>query len=168
MIRRFLQASLNHIAVDEVWTPLFQSGRHDALEGDLISKIAERVCHLSFGAIAQLVDDIPSPIAKNAGGLLRDIESMQQNIENLSPPSVGLGIGDEIDTANKFWLFLYAAWHFRLSVKRFGDFVTTNGWISDVSKAEGALGNLVLHALESLELRFRWKSYVDTEERGVR
>jgi hypothetical protein len=159
LILRFLRSRLSHIVDDAIWSPLFEAGSADGPSSDLLCRIANEVCNLSFEAVAQMAEGIPSPLDKDGTLLKEQIEGMQEHMEHLSPPSVPLKSGDEIETANMFWLLLYAAWHFRLNEERFGAFATSHGWQGDFARAEAALGNLVLHALESLELRFRWESY---------
>jgi len=162
-IRQFLKEKMPHVADDPVWRLLF-SASAEAGFNELYHSIASEVCALSFEEIARLVEKVPSPIAVDPTQLRMQIEAMQEHIEHLSPPSVPLDVtgADEIDTANMFWLLLYAAWHFRFSEDRFTEFARRHGWQEDLAKAEAAIGNMVQHALESLELHFRWKLYTET------
>jgi len=124
------------------------------------------MCRDSFDELSKILEDVESPLIEiekatvsdeyGQGALSVLVDQMEEYIDNIAPPSVPLRISNDSSDASKFWLVMYMAWHYRLG-PRFDSFAKQHGWGSDLEKAETSLGNLVLHALESLELRYRWQ-----------
>ena len=88
---------------------------------------------------------------------------METYISNLAPPSAAIPDGTAV-TPDDFWRLMYAGWHFRLNQQCFTDFADRHGWKlsdgrPDYGTAEMVVGNLLLHSLESLELRHQWQEY---------
>lgn len=165
LVKRFLAGNLPHIAGDGVWTIVYDSPFDDSLSPELPYTVAREVCLAAFEEICKIVGLIPSPLAATSEEEVVNFRTlvlkMKENIMNFAPPSVDLQIRGERETANMFWLLLYAAWHFRLESELFVKFC--QGWEGNQEQAEAVLGNLVLHALQSLELKYKWSEFQPTE-----
>jgi len=155
LVRRYLTEILPDVISDPTWTHLFDDTFTPAKPPDEIYKVIEKVFDTTIiSALGPILDRVKSPLirlkAKEFAGLL---VAMEDHIDHLATPSVPLVLGDKLPDAEKFWLLMFAAWHYRLSEK----FKTLVKICGDNSvKAEEVLGNLLLHALLSLELRARW------------
>jgi hypothetical protein len=113
------------------------------------------MCEVSVGMVSKLLDGIPSPLS--IAMLPKIVEDMEHFIENLAPPNAALP-KNVAQSPSVFWILMYGAWHFRLSSSKFVKFCERYGWSPDDGKGESALGNLLLHAIQSAELMFQWES----------
>lgn len=100
------------------------------------------------------LDHIPSPLTD--AGLTKQVAAIEDYLDNLAPPNGALDRSSL--SPSSFWILMYGTWHFRLTSKRFLEFCDRHGWNADPGKGELALGNLLLHALQSLELLYRWNA----------
>lgn len=162
LVYEYLSREMGEILKDEVWMSYFEQFRDSSqvASADLIKQLGAKICWAGLERLSGIVNSVPSPLSD--ASFSQAVDEMEKHIEHLSPPSGALQIRGTMDDASKFWLVMYAAWHFRMNEARFKEFTTRYGWRDDkessgTKKAEDALGNLVLHALESLELRFRWE-----------
>jgi hypothetical protein len=165
LVKKYLQQNLPHVIQDPVWDDLFRGGevrnkstKSDIEEDDdplsMLYPIGEEICRLTLEGLSALLKDRPSPLADEKR-LTEILEKTKDHIDHLAPPSVPLNItGTGEEDANAFWLLMYTAWHYRLNTAHFNTFAERYGWANDRSKAEDALGNLALHGLESIELRY--------------
>ena len=115
----------------------------------------ESLCESSLYKLKAILKDDPCPLGETEN-LSEQVNKMQKYIDGLAPPSAALDVSGKATDSNMFWVLMYAAWHYRLNEDRFNEFARSHGWEDDVGKAEDALGNLVLHSLQSLEIRFLW------------
>jgi hypothetical protein len=150
LVRKYLTEKFPHIAGDDTWKELLNA-TGDRSHGSVIGRICEDVAVQSVASLETVLDSVGS-IFSNAQ-LAARIEQMANYMLHLAPPSMVLENGDLTPAA--FWLIMYAAWHFRFD-KSFQDFKERYGWRNDTEKAESALDNMVLHALQAVELRARW------------
>lgn len=144
---------------------------------DVIHKMANKVCQDALPALAVMVSRVPSLFTDKAdvwsGDRLRipvkhDIAAMpvtrlidvlaymQEDLFALIPGSDVLNPKSRADVAAFFWLLFYAAWRFRLDERRYPEFLREYRWTSAPEKGEHALGSLLLHSIQSLELKQRW------------
>ncbi len=172
LVRRYLNELLPEVIKDPTWTHLFDDTIAPVKPSDELYKIMERVFdEIIIGALEPILKRIPSPLTRLSPEKFAELlESMEDHIDHLATPSVPLTLGDKVpeieesktDTkervpdTEKFWLLVFAAWHYRLS-PRFETLKEICGDTSNSAKAEEVLGNLLLHALLSLELRARWQ-----------
>lgn len=171
LVKGFLTEKLPHVIDDPVWHALFDSAAQDAIsvaeEDDplvALYEVGEEVCRVCLDELSDLVTSTPSPLGDSAA-LGAFISATNSCFDNLAPPSLALQVtGTDSDVSN-FWLLMYAAWHYRFDAERFATFANTYGWGNDLGRAEEVLGNLLLHGLESLEIRFLWER--DSLERMV-
>lgn len=160
LVKQYLIERLPHVIADTVWKPLFDSALLEPIaiaeEDDPLAplyEVGEEVCRLSLNGLSQLMD--ASPLAENTS-LTKIINDTSQCFDNLAPPSVGLQVTGTDSDVNNFWLLMYAAWHYRFDAIRFRVFADT--YVKgDENKAEELLGNLLLHGLQSLEIKFLWE-----------
>jgi hypothetical protein len=152
IVRKYLQKILPHVVEDPVWKPLFIDNRGTDTR-DLLWRIGRDICLSSFEELSTILESIPTPL--NDTGNLSELNEMHEYIDHLAPPSVPLNINGKMAGPDSFWLIMYGAWHYRLG-PRFEKFAESCGSKNDLAKAESALGNLVLQALHSLELHYRW------------
>jgi len=169
IVHEYLKQALPHIIQDDVWRDLFHGvdvvnkpPTKDSGEPDdplmPLYPVGEEICRLCLEPLSAILEDdkIPSPL-KEEERIAALLKNTEEYIDHLAPPSVPFDVtGDPLSDVNNFWLLMYAAWHYRLNKSHFMEFAKRFGWAEDLGRAEDALGNLVLHGLESLELRFRW------------
>lgn len=158
LVKQYLKSILPAVAEDPVWKPLLNESAESSSTSDELYRIMGEVFKSIPDRVISILQRVPSPLLQiNGTELPILISKMEDHIENLAPPSVPLNVGKENDEANKFWLLMYGAWHFRLS-NHFAEFEKRYGWIDEPGKAEIVLGNLLLHSLQSLELRHQWSA----------
>ena len=177
--RKYLEHRFPKVCHDPVWSEVLGANVEEEFRAHYIGlptneterkrrlpyalvRFGEKICDQSFDEICSIVDLIPSPLTDEEA-LAQNVSLMEDFIENLAPPSVPLEIRNDQD-ASKFWLLMYGAWHFRLNRVRYAKFLKRHGWDSDPEKGEEAIGNLLLHALKSIELRFCWHSYSEVKK----
>jgi len=154
LVSDYLQTEIPNLPLDDVWQDVLRS----VTAGDDIDLpwiICEEVITEGAPKISQIVNEV---IISSPFGWVTDLNaflaSVEESLEYLSPPSAGLKLAGNVEDANYFWLLMFAAWRFRLTPKKFEGFKQTYGWTE--RKAEEALSNLLLHSLQSIELRSRW------------
>jgi hypothetical protein len=173
LVRGYLAQYLSHVIRDPVWGNLFEIRLPDARPVSGIAEdddplaplysIGEEICRICLPQLAELISSMPSPL-KDEAKLQLLLKNTREHFANLAPPSVPLQItGTDIDVDN-FWLLMYAGWHFRFNEPAFKEFAEKYGWAGAEAsaeeirtRAEDVLGNLLLHALESIEIRFLWQ-----------
>jgi hypothetical protein len=169
LVKEYLQQRLQKVADDAVWSgvlqrevasdPLFGPREVDGDPDRPLYSVGQTICREGLRELSAVAMRIPSPL--ETADLKKIVDQMEDHIEHLSPPSAGLDDSAPI-TPDEFWRLMYAGWHFRLNDERFAEFKTNNAW--DDGNAEHVIGNLVMHALESMELRHQWQKYRENKE----
>jgi hypothetical protein len=160
----YLKASFPHIVGDTAWTPLLadptSSTRSRARGASaILYQIGEKIVRHSLPALSRLVSTLHSPLQdQSVTGLIDEIEKY---FMELAPPVAPLCTAKPLST-DGFWILMFAAWRFRLNPTTFDAFKSRYGWSDDATKAEDALGNLLLHSIQSLELRYQWENRPET------
>ena len=156
LVQRYLKGLLPKVIEDTTWAHLFDDTIMPVKPDDELYKIIERVFDDKIiGALEPILKRVTSPLARLEPEVFAKIlEAIEDHIDHLASPSVPLSLGDEIPDPEKFWILMFGVWHYRLS-PRFETLKTMCGNGNDSAKAEEVLGNLLLHALLSLELRAR-------------
>ena len=184
IVSRYLKEKLPHVYEDRVWSGLLQQ-RSSSVRTELLPRLAREVCNRCFASFALILDGVRSPLADKAI-LSRKLSEIRRLLADLAPPSAACSVNSKEEVADAFWLLFYASWHFRLHGRAFSAFRKRYGWYpkgedvaaadkktkaqmekDEESKAEGAIGSLVLHSLQSLELRLLWSESHQSAQ-GVR
>lgn len=132
----------------------FEKG-HDPFAG--LYPFIEYACNENGSKLWEILSTMHSPLS-DSKEVFKKVNEMERYISNLAPPSVALNIeGDKNDFEN-FWLLMYAGWHFRLNKEKFNLFNEKYGFEEKENRAEDVLGNLILHSLQAIELRYQWES----------
>jgi hypothetical protein len=164
LVRRYLTAVLPDIVSDSTWSQLFDDTIAPTKTRDELYRVMEQVFNEKvIAGLEHILDRVPSPLARlKPKALEKLLNEMEEHIDHLATPSVPLKLGDELPDTEKFWLLMFAAWRYRLSPK-FKNLAQICGEKEkpNPTKAEEVLGNLLLHALLSLELRARWRDKVN-------
>jgi hypothetical protein len=156
LIKKYLDEHFPHIASQETWSsvltpwPRSKPTTYTALTP--LFPVLEWLCVESLPLFVPLLQDIPSPLTVDVANIVAD---MEKYIEHLCPPSNALpdALADE---SSAVWLLMYAVWHFRFNIPRYDAFRRSLG---NPDTAEAILGNLLLHALHSVELKARWRRW---------
>jgi hypothetical protein len=153
IVQSYIASEIAVVSHDAVWHTVYEGKQPPSGSQDLLWEITAGVCREAALRLAPRLRDVTSVITQEAR-LSELVAVMEEHIENGAPPSVPLAQIDDHD-GRIFWLVMYAGWHFRLSLDRFDAFARRFGWQDEPERAEMALGSLMLHALQSLELRAR-------------
>jgi hypothetical protein len=164
LVRRYLTNKLPEVLEDPVWDPLLASV-NDKDSSDLLWRIGVDICTTSFDELSEMLESITSPLLL-VNDLSGVVAKMHEYIDHLAPPSVALRMYNHRACPSHFWLMMYAGWHYRLG-PRFKAFAESLGWDHDHIQAEGALGNLVLQGLNSVEIQYRWDTRMDRPGGGT-
>ncbi|MDX6529496.1 MAG: hypothetical protein QOH41_1786 [Blastocatellia bacterium] len=158
LVRRYLKDFLPEVISDPTWAHLFDGTSTAVGSSDELYGVIEKVFDsMIIEALKPILNRIPSPLTRLSPPEFAELlETMEDHIDHLATPSVPLTLGDHLPDTDKFWLLMFAAWHYRLS-PRFEKLREICGDDPNSAKAEEVLGNLLLHALLSLELRARWQ-----------
>lgn len=177
LVYRYLKQEIPHIMNDAVWHSLFDLTEQSAVyspttddteEDDPLAPIypfGVAMCEESLKHLPEILRMIASPL-EDAERLPQLVADVEDHINNLAPPSVALDSNHGTPNGYSFWLVMYAAWHYRIKDSVFRPFAKRYGWDENLMRAEDAIGNLVLHALQSLELRFQWSIHKNNEQIG--
>jgi hypothetical protein len=151
----YLKSVLPAISSDPIWSSVFGEYEKPETSSDFLYQTAEQLRFL-VGRLDPLLNQIPCPLARLApadlGGL---VSAAEEYIGNLAPPSVPLQSITEFAGAERFWVLMYVGWHYRLS-PRFSMMEEGCGLGRGASRSEEVLGNLLVHAFQSIELGARW------------
>jgi hypothetical protein len=154
LVRQYLEGHIPHLFLDSIWQDVLKSvTTRGSVELPWI--ICKEVLEQGAAAIELLVNSVVklSPFEWMAD-LPDFLKRVDESFKYLSPPSAELTMQGSKEDVNYFWLLMFAAWRFRLSEEKFKAFRLTYNWSEE--KAEEALSNLLLHSLQSIELRSRW------------
>lgn len=166
LVRTYLQERLPQVAKDDVWTRVLwgpQNGDGGGADPPLLRKndplktlymVSEYVCASSLNDVAKIIEAVDCPLDRP--DLQSIVNKMEESLENLAPPNSVYVSRSEKANASSFWLLMYATWHLRLNTVRFDEFCDRHKWMEDRGKAEKVLGNMLLHALQSIELLYQW------------
>jgi len=167
LVRRYLEKLLPQVISDPTWAQLFDNSALVDLPSDELFRVMQQVFDGVIDKLIPILNRIPSPLTRLKANELSDLlETMEEHIDNLAPPSVPLSVGDKLPDTEKFWLLVFVAWHYRLS-DRFDELRRLCGDDTDSARAEEILGNLLLHSLQSLELRARWHEAMNQKRSNV-
>jgi hypothetical protein len=156
LVNEYLKKSLPKILADPVWSQLFEQDRGQHRSSDEIFRVMEQVFERVIPKIEGVLLNIPSPFTKiDWRQLSQLVNSMEDHIDHLAPPSFPAALSGNVPDPERFWLLMFGAWHYRIS-HRFNNLIDSQAE-GDPNRAEDILGNLVLHSLQSLELEARWK-----------
>ncbi len=157
IISTYIADEITEVATDPVWRIVYEGKHQSSGSKDLLWEIVAGVCREGATRIRPMLRDVPSRLSGEPG-LGQIVSVMETHLENGTPPTVPLTPAGDSKDGQIFWLVMYAGWHFRLSLDRFDAFARRFGWQDDLERAETALGSLMLHGLQSFELRARWKT----------
>lgn len=167
LVRRYLGELLPQVISDPTWAQLFDDSAGVSLPSDELFRVIQKVFNNVIDKLSPILNRIPSPLTRLEERELSElIETMEDHIDHLAPPSVPLTVGDKLPETEKFWLLVFVAWHYRLS-HRFDELRRLCSDDTDSARAEEILGNLLLHSLQSLELRARWHEDVNRKLSNV-
>jgi hypothetical protein len=153
--RGYLSTLLPAISSDPIWSSVISEHKELETSSDSLYQIAEQFRFL-VARLDPLLNQIPCPLARLAPTDLAGIVSTaEEYIENLAPPSVPLQSLSEFAGAERFWVLMYVGWHYRLS-PRFNMMEERCGLGREANRSEEVLGNLLVHAFQSIELGARW------------
>jgi len=180
IVSRYLKEKLPHVYADPVWRDLLRQ-RDSSTRRELLPRLAREVCNGCFDGFSKILERVRSPLA-NKHALRHSLRKIRQLLGDLAPPSAGCSVNSKEDLADSFWLLFYASWHFRLHGRSFSAFRKRYGWCpnqreflaadprkraemenDEELKAEGAIGSLILHSLQSLELHLLWNAGIRSE-----
>jgi hypothetical protein len=175
VVARYLKEKLPHIYDDRVWRDLLQK-RSTSGQTELLPRFAREVCNRCVSRFAVILDQVRSPLTDKIA-LAKRLRAIRQLLGDLAPPSAACMVTSKEDVADAFWLLFYAAWHFRLDNRSFAAFRKRYHWTpnerlyvkadrraraemenEEELKAEAAIGSLILHSLQSLELQLLWNT----------
>jgi hypothetical protein len=158
----YLKMILPKVVSDPTWNDLFERNARPVSPLDEFYRVMIKVFDSVIESLVPLLEKIESPLLRfDAENLFGLVEAIEDHIDHLAPPSVVLNRvvlspEKQLPDVEKFWLLMFAAWHYRLS-PRFENLRDACGSDAEPAKAEEVLGNLVLHGLQSLELQARWE-----------
>ncbi len=164
LVAKYLREKLPHVCDDTVWQDVLHR-TFSSQQTNLFLRLAKDVCNRSFDGFAELISEVSTPLADPVT-LRKTVLRLQRLLGELSPTSTLINPDTKAELANSFWLLFYAFWHFRLHSKLFPAFRKRYGWSEDrdESKAESAIGSILLHSLQSLELRYLWHHEIANTE----
>jgi|GEM_PF-4365322 len=161
IIQDFLNKYLPHVMEEDAWKPLFENEiprQSRGADDDPLSplyEVGERICRLCFDDLAALVASHRSPLS-DTDNLASVLARTNRHLMNLAPPSVPMLVTGTDEDVDLFWLLIYSAWRFRFDKDSFDEFTKVYAK-KDKARADEILGNLLLDALESLEIRFLYQ-----------
>ncbi len=116
LVHDYLRKFLPDLLDDDVWLSLFDEDGNQYRSTDEIYQKIESKFDSVIPKIESALEHINSPMQRlGKVGLNKFVMEAAEQFDNLSPPSVALSIGDATPDQEKFWLLMYAAWHYRLS-----------------------------------------------------
>jgi len=134
-----------------------------------LHKLAERVPSIFSSAAAAATNEPTVPITTQSSPTpareLADLLALiRADLMELIPPSELLRSKTASDIATYFWLLFYSTWHFRLDKPNYDRFLERYQWSAEPMRGEAALGSLLLHSIQSLELSHRWETALALHE----
>lgn len=155
LVRDYLATEMPGPVSDAVWQEVLSSIA-PVRQVDLPWIVCNEVLTEAAPQIKKLVNVVvPISPFKWQPDLKHFLDTVDECFHYLSPPSAIIGPTGHPEDANYFWLLMFAAWRFRLDDDKFTTFKSTYDWTT--SRAEEALSNILLHSLQSIELKSRWQ-----------